>query len=92
MEAINLCKSYDGRTVFITCAETGTYTVVFANCDKSGKLSEVKHVTRMLAQGYNTVDIPAGMQMSEGSSVFFWESFETMKPMCPAFTIGDMKK
>ena len=83
---------YDGRTVFITCAETGTYTVVFANCDKSGKLSEVKHVTRMLAQGYNTVDIPAGMQMSEGSSVFFWESFETMKPMCPAFTIGDMKK
>ena len=83
---------YDGRTVFITCAETGTYTVVFANYDKSGKLSEVKHVTQMLAQGYNTVDIPAGMQMSESSSVFFWESFETMKPMCPAFTIGDMKK
>ena len=83
---------YDGRTVFVICEESGTYTVAFANYDKSGKLSGLKAVAQEFAQGYNTVSMPNGMQLSAGSRLFLLESIETMKPMCRTFTVDDIKK
>ena len=82
---------YDGRTVFVTCREEGTYTVVFARYDTSGKLSAVTPVTQAFAAGDNTVSIPEGMQLYNGGRLFLWESLETMKPMCPFFSYGDIK-
>ena len=80
--------SYDYKTLKITCAKAGEYTLVFANYDKTGKMTDIKTLTQKFTQGENVIDaLPDGVSLSAGSKIFLWESLSTLKPLCGAFTV-----
>lgn len=80
--------SYDYKTLNITCAKAGEYTLVFANYDKIGKMTDIKTLTRKFTQGENVIDaLPDGVSLKSGSKILLWESFGTLKPLCSSFTV-----
>lgn len=79
---------YDYRTLFVTCAKAGEYTLVFANYDKTGKMTDIKTLTRELTQGRNAISALSDVVALEtGDKIFLWESLGTLKPLCGAFTV-----
>ena len=80
--------SYDYKTLNITCAKAGEYTLVFANYDKTGKMTDIKTLTQKFTQGENVISaLPDGVSLSVGSKILLWESLSALKPLCGAFTI-----
>ena len=80
--------SYDYKTLNITCEKPGEYTLVFANYDKAGKMTDIKTLTQKFTQGENVIDaLPDGVSLSAGSKIFLWESLSTLKPLCESVTV-----
>lgn len=80
--------SYDSETLKITCAKAGEYTLVFANYDKTGKMTDIKTLTQKFTQGENVIDaLPDGVLLKSSSKIFLWESLITLKPLCEAFEV-----
>lgn len=80
--------SYDSKTLKITCAKAGEYTLVFANYDKTEKMTAIKTLTQKFTQGETVIDaLPDGVSLTSGDKIFLWESLSTLKPLCEAFTV-----
>ncbi len=80
--------SYDGKSLSVTCAEAGNYTLVFANYDKSGKMTAISVYSQDFKAGVNdNVEIPKDISLGTGGKICLWQSISTLKPLCEAFEI-----
>lgn len=72
--------SYDYKTLNITCEKPGEYTLVFANYDKAGKMTDIKTLTQKFTQGENVIDaLPDGVSAFGGQQNFPLGKFKYIK-------------
>ena len=80
--------SYDGKSLTVTCGESGNYALVFANYDKDGKMTAISILPQDFKAGTNdNAEIPKDISLGTGSKIFLWQSISTLKPLCEAFEI-----
>ena len=76
---------YDGKTLFITCAEAGEYTIIYEHYE-NGRLADIRAVTQKFGEGNNTVkEFP--FELANGDKIYFWENLISARPLCEAYTI-----
>lgn len=74
---------YEGGNAIVNAPTAGTYTVLFAAYNGSGRLTSLSAQTVTVEKGETTV-APQGFTASGTVKVMLWESITSMKPLCKA--------
>lgn len=75
---------YEGGNAIVNAPTAGTYTVLFAAYDGSGRLTSLSAQTVTVEKGEKTVEPPINFTASGTVKVMLWESLASMKPLCAA--------
>lgn len=75
---------YEGCNAIVNAPTAGTYTVLFAAYDGSGRLTSLSAQTVTVEKGEKTVEPPINFTASGTVKVMLWESLASMKPLCAA--------
>ncbi len=69
----------DRKSIIPVCGQNGT--LVFANYDESEKLTNTQTISQNFKNKERSVS-----ELSNGDKIFLWESLDTLKPLCEAFS------
>lgn len=82
-------SSYDekARTVTVSCASAGNYTLIFADFENSRLNNMVAEPTEFKA-GENIIPLPkTAPYLSSGDKIMLWEDLISLYPLCEAYPI-----
>ncbi len=77
--------------ITVKIPESGEYTVIFADYDENGRLNMLDKVTQSLERGIITVKSLEDIKLSEGDKIMLWDSMNSLKPKCEAFSITGLE-